>query len=202
MQCVSQCCGGLVFSLYDQIQIVHCPPFPLKQQWHTEVILSAQRHVLFNDKPMYLQCVHLPHCILCATQIHTKLGNVLVVSISQYFWQRLDTKKRNLPALFSSSKHWLLHCLTGTLIFVNQRIHKYFLSRWKSADLQHGRRPGFITWADKLNRGSFWWKYYSSHGSEWNFPKWEQGRKIKQTRQWNNYLKISSFLAHWQMECI
>lgn len=104
-QCVSQCCGGLVFSLYDRIQIAHCPPFPLKQRWHTEIILSAQRHVLFNDKPVYLQCVHLPHCILCATQIHTKLGNVLVVSISQYFWQRLDTKKRNLPALFSSSKH-------------------------------------------------------------------------------------------------
>lgn len=149
---------------------------------------------------MYLQGAHLPYSTRCATQIHTKLANILAVSVSRCFWQRLYTKKRNVSALFSFSKHWLLYCITWALIIVNRQMHKCFLSRWRSADLQHRTRPGSTTWADKLNRGCFWWRYYSSHVGEWNFPKWEQCRKIKQTRQWNNYLKISSFLAHWQMD--
>lgn len=151
---------------------------------------------------MYLQCAYLPYSLLCASQIPLKIANILVVSLSPWVWQRLCTKKRNLSsALFSFSKHWLLYCITRALIIVNRQIHTCFLSRRRSADLQHRRRPGSTTWADKLNRGCFWRRYYSSRVGEWNFPKWEQCRNIKQTRQWNNYLKISSFLAHWQMEC-
>lgn len=168
----------------------------------TQVILSAQRYLLFDDKPMYFQHAHLPYSILCATQIHLKLANIIAVSISRYFRQGLYKNKRNLWALFFFSKHWLLCCITRTSIIVNRQIGKYFLSRWRDADLQHRRRPGSTTWADKLNQRNFWQRYYSSHVGEWNFPKWEQCRKIKQTRQWNNYLKISSFLAHWQTGCI